>query len=276
MKLTLGFSPCPNDTFIFDALVNHKIDTEGFEFDVVMEDVETLNRMAIKGQLDMTKLSFHTFAYATDKYRLMNAGSALGKNCGPLLISKKTINNDAVKNATIGIPGKFTTANLLFSIAYPLAEKKIEMIFSDIENQLLNETIDAGVIIHENRFTFEKKGLRKIADLGAYWESNYHHPIPLGGIFIHKKIDISIQKKIDILLRKSIQYAFENRNEAMTYIKAHSQEMEESVINQHINLYVNNFTLDLGNEGINAIKKLFSVSKELGLIPQENFEIIQH
>jgi 1,4-dihydroxy-6-naphthoate synthase len=276
MKISVGFSPCPNDTFIFDALVNHKIDTEGFEFEVYMEDVETLNTMAFEGRLDMTKLSFHTFAYVTESYNLMHAGSALGQNCGPLLISKKKIEKDAVKNGSIGIPGKFTTANLLFSIAYPEATNKVAMLFSEIENQLIQEKIDVGVIIHENRFTYAAKGLHKITDLGEYWESNYHHPIPLGGIFVHNRLDFNTQIKLDKLLKKSILYAFENKKSVMPYVRAHSQEMDEAVMLQHIALYVNDYTIDLGTKGIDAVKKLFEVGKELGLIDSKDFRMVNH
>ena len=186
MKLTLGYSPCPNDCFIFDALVHKKIDTLGLDFEVILADVETLNRNAISGQLDVTKLSFHAYAYALDKYILLRAGSALGFNCGPLLIKRK---GSLLKNSTewkVAIPGKLTTANFLLSLAYPQVKNKIEMVFSDIENAVLTGEVDAGLIIHENRFTYSDKGLEKIMDLGEYWDSLFNAPIPLGGIAIKR------------------------------------------------------------------------------------------
>src|SRR5687767_3545184 len=205
MNLTLGFSPCPNDTFIFDALVNKKIDTEGLDFETVIEDVETLNRLAFDNKLDITKLSFPSFFQNTDKYLLLRSGAALGKGVGPVLISKKAkgisnidqgilniepdlpedkqgISYADVINSTIALPGKNTTANLLFSFAFPEARKKRFMIFSAIEDAVLNAETDLGVVIHENRFTYQQKKLLKIMDLGEYWESKMKLPIPLGGI----------------------------------------------------------------------------------------------
>ena len=169
MKLSLGFSPCPNDTFIFNALVHQKVDTEGIEFDLYLEDVEALNRRAFAGELDITKLSYHAYAYLTETYVLLNSGSALGQNCGPLLISKKQLSKEAIENGSIAIPGKYTTANFLLSLAYPDANHKEEMLFSDIEDALLNGQVQSGLIIHENRFTYEAKGLIKLMDLGEFW-----------------------------------------------------------------------------------------------------------
>src|SRR5690606_7600911 len=183
MKLSLGFSPCPNDTFIFDALIHKKIDTEGIEFDVFFEDVETLNKKVFKNEPDISKLSFHAFAYAVNNYALLDAGSALGHGVGPLLISKnKTFtdkNIDQRADLTIGIPGEFTTANFLLNLAYPALQNKKIMVFSEIETALLNNSIDLGLIIHENRFTYQDKGLHKIIDLGDYWERTTGLPIPL-------------------------------------------------------------------------------------------------
>jgi len=261
MKLTLGFSPCPNDTFIFDALVNKKIDTEGLEIEAVLEDVETLNRWAYEGKLDITKLSYPAFFQNTDKYILLNAGAALGKAVGPLLISKLKIKNERteVEKKTIAIPGKNTTANLLFSLAFPGATKKRFMVFSSIENAVLNEETDLGVIIHENRFTYHQKGLNKLVDLGEYWEEKMKLPIPLGGIAIKKTIDKLIGSKIDRLIRKSLEFSFAHYPLITEYVKQHSQEMSEDVMRQHIELYVNNFSLDLGMEGKKAIEKLYEL-----------------
>lgn len=261
MKLTLGFSPCPNDTFIFDAMVNKKIDTGDLSFDVVLEDVETLNQWTLEGKLDITKLSFPAFFRAADKYVLLNAGSALGKGVGPLLVSKKEepMDTTAVVQSAIALPGINTTANLLFSFAYPDATQKQFMLFSAIEDAVVNAQTDLGVIIHENRFTYRQKGLYKVTDLGEYWEQQMHIPIPLGGIAIKRNIDRKIALQVDQLIRKSLDYAFENYPFITDYVKQHSQAMQEEVMRQHIDLYVNNYSLDLGEEGKKAIEVLAGV-----------------
>lgn len=260
MNLTLGFSPCPNDTFIFDAMVNQQIDNGGLQFDTKLEDVETLNKWAMQGKLDITKLSFAAGLKLADKYRLLNSGSALGRGCGPLLIAKKDIPLSEVKNLVIAIPGENTTANLLFGIAFPDAVNKKIMVFSDIENAVLNGDADAGVIIHENRFTYQQKGLVKLIDLGEFWEEKTGQPIPLGGIFIRKDIPEEVQQQVDALIHKSLQQAFAKYPALSTYVKDHAQEMDEHVMRQHIDLYVNDFSLDLGKEGWTAIDKLKEMS----------------
>jgi 1,4-dihydroxy-6-naphthoate synthase len=259
MKLSLGFSPCPNDTFIFDALVNRKIDTQEFEFEAVLEDVETLNQWALEERLDITKLSFPAFFRAAEKYVLLNSGSALGKGVGPLLISKQKKLEAKIEEVTIALPGINTTANLLFSFAYPNASNKKFMIFSAIENAVLNSETDLGVIIHENRFTYQQKGLHKIIDLGEYWEEKMKVPIPLGGIAIKRKFESSVSKRVSTLIKKSIEYSYKNYPFISGYIKQHSQEMSEDVMRQHIDLYVNNFSLDLGADGKKAIEALNNV-----------------
>ena len=254
MKLTLGFSPCPNDTFIFDAIVNHKIDTDGFEFEVFLEDVQTLNQWAQEGRLAITKLSYGVLPLVLDQYKVMNSGSALGKGVGPLLISSAGT-HPSIEDSLIAIPGENTTANLLFSMAYPPAKNKIFLRYDEIENFVLAKK-GLGVIIHENRFTYEGKGLKKITDLGDYWEKKTGHAIPLGGIVVKKELDISIQQTIDALIKKSIAFAFLNYPLLNDYIRCHAQEMSEQVMRQHIDLYVNEYSLDLGEEGKKAILKL--------------------
>jgi 1,4-dihydroxy-6-naphthoate synthase len=263
MKLTLGFSPCPNDTFIFDALVNKKIDTGDFEFDAVLEDVETLNNWALNGKLDITKLSFPALFQSLNQYSLLHAGSALGKGVGPLLISKKNISFDDVAKHSIAIPGIHTTANLLLSFAFPDADKKTPMLFSDIEDAVVNGKTDLGVIIHENRFTYQQRGLMKIADLGNYWEEKMHVPIPLGGIAIKKSIDAAISKKINGLIRQSLEHGFKNYPFISDYVKQHSQAMDENVMRKHIELYVNDYSIDLGDDGKNAIQSLYKVFQSI-------------
>jgi len=273
MKLTLGFSTCPNDTFIFDAMIHGKIDTEGLEFVTKMADVEELNREAFASSIDITKLSYHAYAYIAEHYVLLHSGSALGRNNGPLLISKHKIYPDEVNNLKIGIPGKNTTANLLLGIAYPKATNKHEYLFSDIEEAVLSGELDAGLIIHENRFTYEAKGLKKIVDLGEFWEQKTGLPIPLGGIVVNRRLPLEIQQKIDRVLQRSVQFAFENRRESLPFIKHYAQEMSEEVMYKHINLYVNNFTLQLCSEGQKAVETLYKIASELKIIPQINQNI---
>lgn len=263
MKFTLGFSPCPNDTFIFDALVNRKIDTQGIEINAVLEDVETLNQWALAGKLDITKLSFPAFFQSLDSYVLLDAGSALGKGVGPLLITKNKnqFAEKDVNNSTIALPGKNTTANLLFSFAYPQALNKQFIIFSGIEEAVRSSKTDLGVIIHENRFTYQQKGLHKVIDLGEYWETKMNAPIPLGGIAIKRTIDPELAGKINELIRKSLDYAFAHYPFITDYVKQHSQEMSEDVMRKHIELYVNNYSLELGDDGRKAIEILYGVYK---------------
>jgi 1,4-dihydroxy-6-naphthoate synthase len=266
MNFTLGFSPCPNDCFIFDALIHKKIDTQGIDFEVVMEDVEALNNRAFKQELDITKLSYHAFLYVTNHYALLNSGSALGFNCGPLLVKKATAEIQNLDTASIAIPGKYTTANFLLSIAFPNAKNKKELLFSEIENAVLLNKVDAGLLIHENRFTYQEKGLEKIIDLGEFWENLIHAPIPLGGIVVKRNIDNSFQKTIDHLIKQSVEFAFANPESCMPFIKQHAQEMSEEVMKKHIALYVNDFSIDLGNTGKKAIQLLFNKAIENNLI----------
>ncbi|TFF40290.1 menaquinone biosynthesis family protein [Mucilaginibacter psychrotolerans] len=287
-KLTLGFSPCPNDTFIFDALIHHKIDTEGLEFEVFYDDVETLNQKAFRGELDVTKLSYHAFAYAADKYILLDAGSALGFGVGPMLIfnpkllqhkgvktifesafgsSEKTDLTDFVNSSKVGIPGKFTTANFLLSLVFPNIKDKREIVFSEIENSVLDGSIDFGLIIHENRFTYQNRGLEKLIDLGDYWEKRTGCAIPLGGIVANRNLPEDVQHKINRVLKRSVEFAFANPKSGLEYIRSHAQEMSEDVMYKHIDLYVNKFSVDLGVEGKKAVKLLFDTALEKGIIP---------
>lgn len=264
MNLSLGFSPCPNDTFIFDALVNGAIDTGGLRFDTRLEDVETLNQWAVQGKLDITKLSFAAGLKVADKYELLNSGSALGRGCGPLLIAREAASLETVKNMKIAIPGAFTTANLLFSIAFPGAAHKQVMLFSDIEQAVLSGEADAGVIIHENRFTYQQKGLVKLIDLGEFWETQTGQPIPLGGIFIKKDIAADVRAKVDRLIHESLRHAYTQYPSLSPYVKSHAQEMDENVMRQHIDLYVNEFSLDLGEKGKEAVEKLKEMAAKQG------------
>lgn len=273
MTLTLGFSPCPNDTFIFDAMIHKKIDTEGLDFEVIMADVEVLNKKAMQGNIHITKLSYHAYAYLTHQYVLLNSGSALGNNCGPLLIAKKQYTPQEIPQLNIAIPGKYTTANFLLTYAYPTLNTRKEMLFSDIENAVLKGETDAGLIIHENRFTYAEKGLVKLIDLGEYWETQTGFPIPLGGIVIHRNIPSEVQQKVDRVLRRSVEFALKQPAQSMSFVRQHAQEMDEAVMMQHIQLYVNDFTVNLGTKGRQAIHHVYDKAAELGIVNIDNTNI---
>ena len=263
MEFTLGFSPCPKDTFIFDALVNGKIDTEGIALKVELEDVQSLNQWAMQGKLDISKISYGVLPLVMGGYELLDAGGALGKGVGPLLIAKKPVPVTEIDNCSIAIPGQQTTAHLLFSLAFPDAEKKKFMVFSDIEEAVLSGAVDCGVIIHENRFTYQRRGLVKLMDLGEFWEEKTGAPIPLGGIVMKRGFDTDLIRKVNRLIRKSLEYAFERYPELPEYVKGHAQEMDERVMRQHIDLYVNNYSLTLGADGQKAIRMLLETYERL-------------
>ena len=267
-KISLAFSPCPNDTFIFDAMVHHKIDTEGFEFEYKMADVEELNLAAFNNTMDVTKVSYHAFLHLIDNYILLAAGSALGDDVGPLFISKKVINKEEIKNLKVAIPGKYTTAHLLLSLAFPEIQNKEAILFSDIENLVLNETFDAGVIIHENRFTYHEKGLQLIADLGKSWFQLTQQPIPLGGIVIKRNLPETTKQSINRILKRSVAYAFANPQASKDFIRCNAQEMNEEVMYKHIELYVNEYSLDLGIKGKKAITTLFEMAVDKNIITE--------
>jgi 1,4-dihydroxy-6-naphthoate synthase len=267
--MKIGFSPCPNDTFIFDALVNNKLANSEM-LDVYMADVDELNRKALNADLDITKLSFGVLAEASKQYQVLDAGSALGFGCGPLLISKNPISPDAseINRLRIGIPGETTTANLLLSMAFPEAKNKVVMLFSEIEEAVLSGKIDAGLIIHENRFTYHERGLYKIIDLGEYWEKRTGLPIPLGCIVVKRSLPENQKKAIGKSIRNSVEFAFANREGSMHYVAEHAQEMSQDVMKQHIALYVNEYSISLGEKGRSAIERLMLEGKNAGLIPE--------
>jgi 1,4-dihydroxy-6-naphthoate synthase len=272
-KLTLGFSPCPNDTFIFDALVHGKVDTEGLEFDYILSDVEDLNRKAFKGELQVSKLSFYAFLHLANNYYLLDSGAALGFGAGPLVISRRKINLEDIPKLKVAIPGEYTTANLLFSIAFPTARNKKEILFSAIEDAVLSGEVDAGVIIHEGRFTYADKELLKVIDLGEYWETLTNKPIPLGGIAVRHDVPVETVLKLNRSLRRSVEYAFKNTASNNEFIRYHARELSDEVIRKHINLYVNKFSVSLGEEGRQAITTMVDKAFTLGLIPFKNKNI---
>lgn len=264
MKLSLGFSPCPNDTFIFDALVNKKIDTEGLDFDIHLEDVQTLNNFALEDRLDFSKISYGVLPLLLNTHTLLNSGGAMGNGVGPLLISKnENITAGDVNDLRIAIPGKNTTAYLLFSFVYPNAKNISFYVFNEIEAAVLSGEVDAGVIIHENRFTYAQKGLYKITDLGAEWETKTKSPIALGGIVASNRIPKPIMGQVDQLIAKSVEYAFNNYPAISEYVSSHAQEMSEAVMRQHIDLYVNDFSRDMGDTGKKAIETLVNIYQQI-------------
>lgn len=296
MLLTLGYSPCPNDTFIFDAMVHGRIDTEGLIFDVRLDDVEALNRLAFAGELDVTKLSYHAFGYLTETYALLNAGSALGRGVGPLLVTadaelaeqyaaRTQVQGTGLKeqaqsgpvlppDAPVAIPGKYTTANYLLGLAFPELTNKQEVLFSDIESRVLSGEFTAGLLIHENRFTYHERGLHKLMDLGEFWEGSTGYAIPLGGIVVKRSLPTEVQRTFDRVLARSVRYAFDHPEASADYVAAHAQEMDPEVRRKHIALYVNDYSLDLGPEGRAAVAGFLAQGRERGVIPAGREEVL--
>jgi 1,4-dihydroxy-6-naphthoate synthase len=269
MTLSLGFSPCPNDCFMFDAIVHRRVDLEGLAFSPVIDDVEALNRRAFTRSIDVTKLSYHAFAHCSSGFALLDAGSALGRGCGPLLISARAITRDEVAGGTlrIAIPGVYTTANFLLGLAFPAARLKTPLVFSEIEGAVLDGRFDAGLIIHENRFTYAAKGLKKVIDLGEFWEDATGAPIPLGGIVVDRGLPLDVQQRMNRVMRRSVEYAFAHPDASRGFVREHAQEMSEEVMRQHIDLYVNGFSVDLGAEGRQAVATLFQKAAAAGMVP---------
>lgn len=272
MRLSLAFSPCPNDTYIFDAMVHQRIDTEGLEFDVRLADVEQLNRMVISEIPDISKISYGLLAKVLPSYRVLDAGGALGRGVGPLLVAAKehVPAPDAMADLHIALPGQHTTAHMLFSLAYPTVRKKVFLPFHEIEDAVLNGRVDAGVIIHENRFTYAEKGLFKWNDLGSFWEQHTGQPIPLGGIVMRRDIPVDIMRRVDRVIRRSLEFARANDPALPAYVLEHAQEMDPQVMRQHISLYVNDFSLSLGSQGRAAVWKMLEIASMFTPEPANN------
>ena len=260
MQIQLAFSTCPNDTFIFEALVNNRLSDVSYSFDYALADIQELNRLALDAQVDMVKISYALYPMISENYQLLTAGSALGRGVGPLVVSKRKIYPDEVEHAKVAIPGETTTANMLFTLAFPNAKNKHVYLFSDIEEAVLQNEADVGVLIHEGRFTFEQKGLKKIIDLGDFWERTSSHPIPLGGIAVRRSLPEKVKQELNSLTRQSVEFAFANTQVVMPFIKKYAQEMDEQVMQKHISLYVNSFTIDLGEKGKQAVADLLNRS----------------
>ena len=269
MSLSLGFSPCPNDCFMFDAIVNQRIDLEGLDFSVRLADVEALNQAAFAGDADVTKLSYHAYAYCTGDYVLLDAGSALGRKCGPLLISKRAIAPEEVASGDlrIAIPGKFTTANFLLDLAFPSAQDKTPLLFSEIESALLEERFDAGLIIHEGQLTFQNQGLSLVVDLGVWWQEKTGLPLPLGGNVVRRDLGADTIRQISRLLKESIRYSLDHRDAALAYALQYARDMDKGLADRFVGMYVNDWTLDYGPRGREAVRRLLEEAHKAKVIP---------
>lgn len=267
MKLTLGYSPCPNDTFIFYALTHGRLNTPGIEVSETLADVETLNLRAMKAELDLTKISFHALAYLREHYCLLRSGGAIGRGCGPLVVSRGGTDMDSLRGKVIAVPGRFTTAHLLLMLYGEGYENVSVMPFDAVMDAVGRGEADAGLVIHEGRFTYAARGLSKVVDLGEWWESETGLPIPLGGILARRSLGADTVRLVQEAIRKSVEYAYEHRDEARSYIKAHAQELDDGVMDSHIALYVNDFSLDMGEEGERAVRALFGMAEKRGVIP---------
>jgi 1,4-dihydroxy-6-naphthoate synthase len=266
--LTLGYSPCPNDTFIFYALIHGMIDKGGLVLREVLLDVETLNRKALNAELDITKVSFHAFGFLRDEYRLLRSGGALGRGCGPLVVAKGRLAMDELRGRKIAIPGRLTTAYLLLQLYDPaLAGNVVEISFDKVMAAVQDGSVDAGLVIHESRFTYPAYGLSEVMDLGRWWEEDTGLPIPLGCIIAKKSLGDELIRAVDDLVRGSVEYGFAHREKTRDYIKAHSREIADEVIESHIRLYVNRYSLDLGKEGMAAVEELLRRAEDRGIIP---------
>ena len=259
MTLTLGFSPCPNDTFIFDALVNGRLGTGVLRFEPLLEDVQTLNRWALEGRLDVSKVSYGVLPRILGRYALLESGGALGVGVGPLLVALPGKGPFDPATMTVAIPGEDTTAHLLFSLAFPGAAHKVFRVFSEIEGEVLAGRVDAGVLIHEGRFTHAAKGLHRLLDLGEHWESVTRSPIPLGGIVARRTLGPSVRAEVDRLIRRSLELANADRTHLSAYVRCHAQELDPDVMRQHVELYVNDYSLALGEAGHRAVETLLGV-----------------
>ena len=265
-SLSLGYSPCPNDTYIFYALTHNKVAIPGHTIEQRLEDVETLNQLALDGLLDLTKISYHALGHLRDRYVLLRSGGALGRGCGPLVIAPKAGDMQSLRGKRIAIPGKLTTANLLLQLYGEGYDNLLTVPFEQIMSTIQRGEADAGVIIHESRFTYRKAGFHEILDLGAWWEKDSGLPIPLGGILARRDLGPETIQAVDQAIRASLEFARQNPQLPRTYIKKHSQELSDTVIDAHIDLYVNDFSLDLGEQGVAAVEFLMARAEERGLI----------
>ena len=268
--LKLGFSPCPNDTFMFHALVNGEVTVAGVEWEVVMEDIERLNRLAFEEVLDLTKISFHAFGHLREKYALLSSGAALGRGCGPLVVARDAASRDRLEQMRIAIPGWHTSATMLLRLMEPRLEREqlIEMPFDRILAATASGEVDAGLIIHESRFTYRDHDLACLADLGEWWEREFGHPIPLGGIIVHRRLAHDLRAALETAVRDSVAYAQRNPEASADYVRRHAQEILPEVQKAHIDLYVNEYSVALGATGETAVRAFFEAAEERGILPR--------
>lgn len=272
-ELTLGFSPCPNDTFIFYALVHGKVRAEGLSFGETLEDVETLNRKAVGGKLDVSKVSFHALGFLRHEYFMLRSGGALGKGCGPLIVAREPLDAAALRGKVIAIPGMLTTAYLLMQLYDQSLKNIIVMPFHMIMDSVVSGYADAGLIIHEGRFTYPRYGLHEVEDLGRWWEEKTGLPIPLGCIVARRSLGAETARAVESLIRESAVYAREHPDEPSQYIKSHAQELDDDVIREHIDLYVNDYSLDVGREGALAVDELMRLAEEKGIVEKSSMPL---
>lgn len=265
-QLTFGYSPCPNDTFMFDAIARGAVGIEGVRIDPVLHDVQTLNTLAMEGTLDISKLSFYAWMAVKDSYRLLSSGGAMGFGCGPVLVARKPLKREQIRDCRVVLPGAWTTAHLLFRLWAPDAGQRFFVPYDRIFETVDSGRADCGVIIHESRFTFEEAGFRTIVDLGAWWEERTGLPIPLGGIAAKKRLGDALIERIDEAVNASIRQAMADPEAALPYIRQHAREMDAAVLKAHIHTFVNDFSLDLEATGRKALDALESMAKAAGVL----------
>ena len=258
--MTINISSCPNDTFMFDALLHGKIDTKGYRFELHIGDIAELNSYVLDGSVDISKISYATYPLIENNYQILTSGSAMGRGNGPLLVSKYKIYPDEVSSLKIGVPGLTTTANMLLTIGFGDVRERKEYLFSDISEAILEGEVDAGVLIHEERFTYKSKGLNLISDLGDMWEQKSGLLIPLGAIVVRRDIDDKIKRDIDMLVRESISYAFSNPLSSRSFVKSYAQELDSVVIDKHIEMFVNDYSLNVNDLGRASVANFFVAS----------------
>ena len=265
-ELTFGYSPCPNDTFMFNAIACGDVGVAGYRMKPVLNDIETLNGLAMNGTLDVTKLSFYAWLKAKKSYRLLTSGAAMGFGCGPVLIARKPLKQGAIDRCRVVLPGRWTTAHLLFRLWAPDASQRLFAPYDRIFESLASGHADCGVIIHESRFTFESAGYSSVVDLGAWWEEKTGLPIPLGGIAARKSLGEPLIEQVDAAVNESIRQAMASPEETLPYIRQHAQEMDETVLQAHICTFVNDFSLGLTAQGRRAIDTLETMARQAGAI----------
>ncbi|HEX3463283.1 MAG TPA: 1,4-dihydroxy-6-naphthoate synthase [Candidatus Elarobacter sp.] len=276
---SLAYSPCPNDTYIFAALTNGLLDGAP-KVNVVLDDVEALNQAAREGRYELTKVSYGAIPYLLDKYRILRAGGALGRGCGPLVVARPGVDakppllTDFADDATFAIPGRFSTAYALLRLALGREPRTKEMRFDTIVDAVVNEEVAAGLIIHESRFTYERAGLEEVIDLGDWWEHETGNPIPLGAILVRRDVSDEDARAIDAAIRRSLRFARERESEIIAYVREHAFEMDDEVMRAHIGLYVNEFSDDVGEAGIAAVEDLFARAARANLIPGARPEFV--